>query len=368
MSVKSAWRVPVLFLSLLLFTPSVWAQLSLTATINGSVTDTTGAAVASAKVTITNEGTGVGTETQSNTDGTFVMPGLPVGSYRVTVAKEGFQTYVEEHIDLHPTVVTTVAAVMKVGQVSTEVTVSASAVQVQTSTPEVSSSVSGAQVQTLPLNGRNYQSLSALMPGVTNTSPDTALNQGGFLTSNVMSINGQGTSGTMYYLDGIWNMNTGNMTQTTITPNPDTVDEVRVLQNNYGVQYSLMGSNVVLLQTKSGGSQFHGTAYEYFRNTSLNARNFFSPRYPRCSRTSLATPSADPFTFLTTTTRTNPRPFSSGASSGPSSMWPRWSAARIRPRRCAADCSRKPNPSLIRRPGSRFLWWVRTSTRSRPAC
>ena len=192
MSVKSAWRVPVLFLSLLLFTPSVWAQLSLTATINGSVTDTTGAAVASAKVTITNEGTGVGTETQSNTDGTFVMPGLPVGSYRVTVAKEGFQTYVEEHIDLHPTVVTTVAAVMKVGQVSTEVTVSASAVQVQTSTPEVSSSVSGAQVQTLPLNGRNYQSLSALMPGVTNTSPDTALNQGGFLTSNVMSINGHG--------------------------------------------------------------------------------------------------------------------------------------------------------------------------------
>jgi hypothetical protein len=280
MSVKSAWRVPVLFLSLLLFAPSVRAQLSLTATISGSVTDTTGAAVASAKVTITNEGTGVGAETQSNTDGTFVMPGLPVGSYRVTVAKEGFQTYVEEHIDLHPTVVTTVAAVMKVGQVSTEVTVSASAVQVQTSTPEVSSSVSGAQVQTLPLNGRNYQSLSALMPGVTNTSPDTALNQGGFLTSNVMSINGQGLSGTMYYLDGIWNMNTGNMTQTTITPNPDTVDEVRVLQNNYGVQYSLMGSNVVLLQTKSGTSQFHGTAYEYFRNTSLNARNFFAPTVP----------------------------------------------------------------------------------------
>ena len=60
----------------------------------------------------------------------------------------------------------------------------------------------------------------------------------------------------MYYLDGIWNMNTGNMTQTTITPNPDTMDEVRVLQNNYGVQYSLMGSNVVLLQTKSGTSHF----------------------------------------------------------------------------------------------------------------
>ncbi|HEY6293794.1 MAG TPA: carboxypeptidase regulatory-like domain-containing protein [Terriglobia bacterium] len=280
MSVKGALRGLAFAISLLLPTTAVWAQLSLTATISGTVTDTTGADVPGAKVTITNEGTGISTETESNTDGTFVAPGLAVGTYKVTVAKEGFQTYVEEHIALHPTVVTTVTAVMKVGQVSTEVTVSASAVQVQTSTPEVSNSVSGNQVQTLPLNGRNYQSLSALMPGVTNTSPDTALNQGGFLTSNVMSINGQGTSGTMYYLDGIWNMNTGNMTQTTVTPNPDTVDEVRVLQNNYGVQYSLMGANVVLLQTKSGTSQFHGTAYEYFRNTSLNARNFFAPTVP----------------------------------------------------------------------------------------
>jgi hypothetical protein len=95
-----------------------------------------------------------------------------------------------------------------------------------------------------------------------------------------MSINGMGLSGTMYYLDGIWNMNTGNMTQTTVTPNPDTIQEVRVLQNNYGVQYSLMGSNVVLLETKSGTSTFHGSAYEYFRNDALDARNFFSPTVP----------------------------------------------------------------------------------------
>jgi hypothetical protein len=107
--------------------------------------------------------------------------------------------------------------------------------------------------------------------------PGTALNEGGFLTSNAMSINGMGQSGTFYTLDGIWNMNTGNMTQTTITPNPDTIQEVRVLQNNYSVQYSLMGSNVVLLQTKSGGEQFHGTAFEYLRNDDLDARNFFAP-------------------------------------------------------------------------------------------
>src|SRR5580698_973428 len=95
-------RVPALVLSLLLFTPFVRAQLSSTATINGSVADTTGAFVAGAKVTITDEGTGVSRDTVSNGDGSFVAAGLPVGSYRVSVVKEGFRTYVEEQIVLHP--------------------------------------------------------------------------------------------------------------------------------------------------------------------------------------------------------------------------------------------------------------------------
>jgi hypothetical protein len=264
----------------LALTTTGWAQLSTTATITGTVTDTTGAVVPAADVVALNEGTGIKTTTQTNTDGSFVFAGLGVGTYTVTVSKEGFKTQAETGIILHPTVVTPVNVVMSVGTVSTEITVAASAAQIQTSTNEVSSSVDEQQVVTLPLNGRNYQSLSALMPGVTNMSPAVAQNEGGFLTSNSMSINGMGQSGTLYTLDGIWNMNTGNMTQTTITPNPDTIEEVRVLQNNFSVQYSLMGSNVVLLETKSGTEQFHGTAFEYFRNDALDARNFFSPTVP----------------------------------------------------------------------------------------
>ena len=164
---------------------------------------------------------------------------------------------------------------------TSQVSVVASAAQVQTTTGEVANEVSGTQAATLPLNGRNYQSLpAALMPGVTNLSPDTALGQGGFLTSSVMSVNGMGLSGTQFYLDGIWNMNSGDMDQTTITPNPDTIEEVRVLQNNYSVQYTLTGANTVLLETKSGTSTFHGSAFEYLRNDALNARNFFSPTVP----------------------------------------------------------------------------------------
>ncbi len=266
--------------ALIFWAGSTSAQVITTGTISGTVADTTGAVVPGAKISITNQGTRITTTTSSNADGTFVVPGLTVGAYTVVTSKQGFETSRVTDIQVHPTLVANVNPVLKVGEVSTEVSVVASAAQVQTTTSEVSNQVSEKQVVTLPINGRNYQSLSALMPGVTNTAPDTALNQGGFLTSNVISVNGMGTSGTQYYLDGIWNENTGNMTQTTITPNPDTIQEVRVLQNNFGVQYSLNGANVVILQTKSGTQQFHGSAFEYLRNDSFDARNFFSPTTP----------------------------------------------------------------------------------------
>jgi len=256
------------------------AQLSTSATITGTVTDASGAVVPGASITVTNQGTGVLSSTLANADGSFAVPGLTPGTYSVKVTKQGFDTFAENGITLHPAQVATVNAVMKVGQVTTEVQVTASAAQVQTTTPDISNEVSQKQVSTLPLNGRNYQSLSALMPGVTNTAPDTALNQGGFLTSNVMSVNGMGINGTQYYLDGIWDENTGNMTQTTITPNPDTIQEVRVLQNNFGVQYSLNAPSSVILETKSGTQTFHGTAFEYLRNNAFDARNFFSPTTP----------------------------------------------------------------------------------------
>jgi len=264
----------------LLWATMGWAQLTATGTINGNVSDATGALVPNATVTLTNEATGAHTTTTSNADGSYIFPGLEIANYGITVAKQGFETSNVTGIALHPSIVTTINVILKVGETVTEVTVSATLATVQTQTSEVSNEVAAAQVETLPLNGRNYQSLSALMPGVTNLNPGVSEGPGGFLTSNTMSINGMGASGTLYSLDGLWNMNTGNMTQTTITPNPDTIQEVRVLQNNYSVQYGLLQSSVVLLATKSGTDHFHGTAFEYLRNTQLDARNFFSPTVP----------------------------------------------------------------------------------------
>jgi hypothetical protein len=265
---------------LLLFIGAALAQLSTTATISGTVVDSSGAVVPQANVSITNQQTNVTTTAVTNDDGSFVTPGLSVGTYRVTVAKTGFQSFLESNIVLHPATVATVNATLKPGQVGTQVEVVANAAQVQTTTAENANQVADAQISSLPLNGRNYQSLATVMPGVANTSAGSALGTGGRSTRNALSVNGLPQNTTFYALDGIWNENTGNMAQTSIMPNPDTLQEVRVLQNNYSPEYSLMGSSVVLLQTKSGTGTFHGTAFEYFRNDALNARNFFSPSVP----------------------------------------------------------------------------------------
>jgi Outer membrane receptor for ferrienterochelin and colicins len=276
-----SFRTPlsVAILGLCLITGVVSAQ-SASSTINGLVVDNTGGLVPDAQVTITNQGTNTKVETVTNNQGVFSMTGLRSGTYEVSVVKEGFNRYTERDIFIGPTVVRAVNVTLAVGAVSTNVTVEASTAQVQTTTSTVSNYVAQQQVQELPLNGRNYQSLSALMPGVLNMNvgQSSAQGTGGFGTSNLMSINGMGTSGTLYELDGVWNMNTGNMTQTTITPNPDSIQEVRTLQNNISPKYTLMGASIVLVQTRSGSSEFHGALWEYLRNDDFDARNFFSPR------------------------------------------------------------------------------------------
>ncbi len=263
-----------------LFAAPLWAQLSTTATVNGTVLDASGSATPGASISARNEATQSAASAQSNSDGSYVITGLDAGAYTITISKAGFQTFKETQLVLHPATVATVNATLKPGEVGTSVSVLAAPVEVQTTTAETSNLVSDTQIGTLPLNGRNFQALAALMPGVVNQSAGSALGTGGYSTSNTMFVNGQTTNTTFYALDGVWNENTGNMTQTSITPNPDTLEEVRVLQNNYSAKYSLLGGSVVMLQTKSGSTSFHGSAFEYFRNDDLNARNFFSPTVP----------------------------------------------------------------------------------------
>ena len=261
------------FLGVILLAPRCGAQEMTVAMITGTVTDASGAVVPGASIEILNQNTGVKIATKSNAAGEFAVPELPVAVYTVTVSKEGFNTYSQTGIELHPGTVATVNSSLKAGSVVSTVTVQATATTVQTATPEVAGEISSAEVFTLPLNGRNFQTLGALMPGVINMSPDSSLGQGGFNGTVAMLTNGMGNAGSVFYLDGAFDMNGATAT---IQPPPDTIQEVRVLANNYGVQYNLQGSSTVIIETKSGTDQFHVTAFEYVRNTDFNARNFFA--------------------------------------------------------------------------------------------
>jgi len=248
--------------------------------INGSVHDASGAVIPDAQVTATNLDTSVKNRTTTNANGDFILAALPVGSYSVAVSKAGFKSFDVPRTFLGGAQTRTINALLSVGNVTEQVTVEESATQVQLSTSEVSNVINQDQVADIPLNGRNYQGLSALMPGVVNVNIGTQLGTGGRQTRNSMGINGMGTAGTLYLVDGIWNMNSGNMAQTTILPNPDQIEEVRTYQNNFSPKDSLFGASVVMVTTKSGSRQFHGTLFEYLRNDGFDARNYFSPTVP----------------------------------------------------------------------------------------
>jgi Carboxypeptidase regulatory-like domain/TonB-dependent Receptor Plug Domain len=270
----------VFVLAMLFFHPALDAQLSTRATITGTVTDSTGAVVPDATVTFTDDLTKVAIQTHSNGDGSYVSPGLTVSTYSVTVSKPGFKTYTVKGVELHPTETVQVNGTLAVGSASETVTVDAASSDIELSTPENSAYISGDQVSSLPMNGRNYQAVAALLPGVINTSQGSALTTGGRSTNSSLSINGMAVSRSFYAVDGIWNENTGNMSQESVIPNPDSLEEVRVLQDNFSAQYSLLGSSVVLMQTKSGTANLHGTVWEFLRNDDLNAKNYFVATIP----------------------------------------------------------------------------------------
>lgn len=263
---------------------SASAQLTTTGTINGTVVDASGAIISGAKVTILQTGTATVTETVSNSAGNFVQVGLNPGHYQVTVSVPGFENFRETNIDLEPMATYTVHARLKPGNVSTTVTVTGAEAIVQTTTPEDSNTISGQQAQELPLNGRNFEQLGSLMPGVLNTSPVSTMGTGGYSTTNSLQVNGgtvTGSSGSseygaIYYLDGLWISSNVVHDENMVTPNPDEITEVKALQNNYSAQYSLMGASVMVVQTKSGTDTYHGDAWEFLRNTDLNATQYFS--------------------------------------------------------------------------------------------
>lgn len=279
--VRIAW-FSILLASLLLAVRPAMAQ-TFRGTVLGTVTDTSGAAIVGATVTIQNVDTGLVRTTETGVDGSYVMPELPIGNYRVTVGKKGFQTSVTDGVRVDVAVQRTVNAALKPGNVQQQVVVSAETQpQVETASDTLGGVMQQQQVTNIPANGRDFQKLIFLTPGVSG-SPDEITDSPG--SYGIFSMNGARGRSNNFLLDGT-DMNDGFRNDPAINEagvfgDPATIlpleaiSELHVL-SNYEAEYGRNAGAVVNIVTKSGTNQFHGTALEYFRNTVLNARNYFN--------------------------------------------------------------------------------------------
>ncbi|MGH9741672.1 MAG: TonB-dependent receptor domain-containing protein [Candidatus Acidiferrum sp.] len=248
-----------------------------TASLNGTVTDPTGAAVPNAQVVAKNQATDIASTTQTDSTGAYLFPSLPIGIYRIDVTAPGFETAAVTDLKLQVATAVTQNIQLKVGQVTERVEISAEPALVQTTTTSLGQVIDDKTVQEIPLNGRHFVDLSLLTPG-TVTPP-----QNGFLTAPLrgqgsFAINtaGQREDTTNWLINGI-NLNDAVQNQVTFQPPIDTLAEYKIDNSSFPAQYGRNSGAIVNLATRTGTNDFHGEAFEFFRNNDLDARNFFNP-------------------------------------------------------------------------------------------
>src|ERR1700734_3128027 len=275
-------RARIILAFVLLATVSLSAK-TFRGTILGAVTDAQGAVVAGAKVTVKNVGTGLERTTETSADGSYALPELQIGTYTVTITLTGFQKSVTTGVNVDVAGERRVDAAMKPGQVSTKVEVSGDLLpQVETTSAELGGTLTAETVEALPVNGRDYQKLIYLNPGIAG-SPDQISDSPG--SYGVFSMNGSRGRSNNFLLDGT-DMNDGFRNDpaineagvfgdpATILP-LDAVAELKVI-SNYEAEYGRNSGAVINIVTKSGTNNWHGSLLEYFRTGKLGARNYFN--------------------------------------------------------------------------------------------
>src|SRR5712675_2876235 len=262
--------VPLL---ILVFAASSFAQT--TASIQGTVSDQSGAAVVGAKVTV--KALGMERTTQTSSTGSYEVPALPPGTYSVQVQIAGFETQLAKNLVLQVSQNSVQNFGLKVASTSEVVTVEATAPAIETTTMTVGQTINQRTVQEIPLNGRHFVDLALLIPG-TVTPP-----QNGFLTA---PLRGQGsfafnTAGNRedavnFMINGI-NLNDMVQNQVTFQPTINTVSEFKVDNSTYSAEYGRNSGAIVNIATRSGANVLHGELFEYFRDDALDSRNFTNP-------------------------------------------------------------------------------------------
>lgn len=274
-------RIPIFAVLLalpVLFTSRLAAQFT-TATLSGTVADQSGAAIPEAKVTVLNLDTGFSQTVSSGPAGDYLFSRLPVGKYKLTVEKEGLNTYVQSGIELAVNQAATQNVTMSVGAVSQQVTVTGDASVVTTQSATVSQVINQRQIVDLPLDGREVQQLVFLSAGATDASEHYcgANCEGGtYPGQQYAKVNGTFAESVNYQMDGVAYNDTYVNTNLPF-PNPDAIQEFSVQDSNLSAEYGNAVGGVVNVVSKSGTNQIHGDVFEFLRNGDMNARNFFAP-------------------------------------------------------------------------------------------
>jgi hypothetical protein len=263
-------------LALLVFAVALAAQIGNEGAILGVVTDSTGAAVPGAEVAVRNLDTGLTRNAVSDGSGNFEVLALPIGSYSATVTLKGFKVWRLEKLQLTVGQRNRISPVLEVGEVTEQVTVEGVSELIQTEKSSVEGVVVQKQIQELPLNGRNTVQLVSLIPGMRYVS------KGGPERGSTVQGNGNRQDDTQFTLDGL-NANAGMDEAAFAIPNVDTISEFNVQGSTFSAEYGRNPLQVVMA-TKSGTNEFHGSAWEFLRNQKLDARNTFALTKPKLAR------------------------------------------------------------------------------------
>ncbi|MDR3699654.1 MAG: TonB-dependent receptor [Candidatus Sulfopaludibacter sp.] len=234
--------------------------------IEGFITDPTGARVPDARVVVREESSGLEKATQTNGLGEYAVAGLPPGRYRITAGKSGFQPFASQPAELAIDQKLRADATLQLGTLeSAPVQVIDSSLQTQTA--ETGETIRSSQILGLPLLGRNFLELSLLTPGAAVASGGNTLN---------IAVNGQREFANSILIDGV-EASANRNNDTTLRPSVDSVEEFRILTSSYSAEFGRASGAVIAIETRSGGNRFHGSLYEFFRPNVTAARTFFAP-------------------------------------------------------------------------------------------
>ena len=258
-----------------------------TAWIKGTVTDSSGASIPSATVIAKDTETGVSRSTTTEADGTYLFLALPVGPYDVTASKSGFQDSTRSGIHLNINQEVTIDIRLQVSSVKSAVAVSGDAPIVNTTTSDVSGLVGAQEIKQLPLNGRSYDLLLTLNPGIVNFTSQKTGGTGisNSTTANNFSVSGNRPQQNIFLLNGVEFTGAAENNMTPGGPSGqllgvDAVREFNVQRDSYGAEFGKHPGGQVIIVTQSGSNTWRGSVYEFVRNSALDAANFFDQDGP----------------------------------------------------------------------------------------